>query len=66
MHSGKERDFCPACFRVQWRTWLRAGELGNLPPVPVDKLIRREAFRTWAKRNPEFFAGIALTRAGAR
>ena len=66
MHSGKGRDFCPACFKPHWSTWLQACRLGHLPPASTDRLLRREAFRTWATSNHEAFGNIPLTKAGAR
>ena len=58
-------DFCPACARPVFVTWLRAGELG-LVQVPEERQARRMAFRTWARENPEAFDCVPLTSAGMR
>lgn len=58
--NGVERDFCSVCFEPVFRSWLKAlGFLTN------HRSLRREMFREWAKRNPEFFASLPLSKAGA-
>ena len=48
-------DFCPACARATFVSWLQAGRLGKLPQAPTEKYARRAAFRKFAREFPEFF-----------
>jgi hypothetical protein len=61
--QGAERDFCARCFLDVWKHWCRVVMAELLDEaVRPSRHERRVAFREWAAKHPEAFAGLKLSK----